>query len=249
MSDLERVRSISAGGFTAAVIFRATVDSTNNEARGHVSTGAALPFVVVAEEQTAGRGRMGRPWNSDPGLGIWMTIAVEHRRPMGEHFVFTFVASLAVALAVEEITGVQVQLKWPNDVMIHQRKCCGILLETLPSITLIGIGLNVNHTAFPSDLQSSATSLRLETGHVWPRAELLTRTVEHMLNLKDRPVAQILNQWKRKASFLGSEVTVYRGEEILRGQAVDVAIDGGLILDSGGQKRAIYAGDVQLRLN
>jgi len=248
VSDLAALKDIPTKETPVGVHYLERVDSTHQEARRLLSTNPALPFVVLAEEQISGRGRIGRHWHSDPGLGIWMTVAIARSRPIEEQFTYTFIASLAVAVAIEEITGLRAKLKWPNDVLLGGKKCCGILLESLPAVTLIGIGLNVNHTTFPDEIQNSATSLRLESGRKWSRVAIVTRCVQQVFDLTHMTFDMIIDRWKRRAGFLGSTVVVQLGEETFEGKAVDVASDGGLIIETEMARRTIHAGEVRVRL-
>lgn len=248
VNDLDVLTVVRTDGGDIPVFYYDSVDSTQEEAKRRIAKPTALPFIIVAEKQLAGRGRRGREWLSEPGVGIWTTIAVERARTVAEQFVYTFTASLAVAEAITAQTGLSVHLKWPNDVMMNGKKCCGILLEVQPAAVLIGIGINVNHTHFPKRIENHATSLLKETGRTWPRAELLDRCIRHLVTLDTLPTQTIVDRWKRQSSFLGSLVIVDIGEEIMEGRAVDVAADGGLVIDTEAGRRTVYAGDVRLRL-
>lgn len=247
MSDLASLTVVRTDHGDVPVFYLAAVDSTHEEAKRRLDQKADPPFLIVAEEQLAGRGRRGREWLSEPLVGIWMTLAVPKARPAPEWFAYTFAASLAVGEAIGEQTDLSVQLKWPNDVLLNEKKCCGILLEIHPSAVLIGIGINVNHPHLPEDIANHATSLFLETGRTYPRKELLTRCVRWIMRMKDWPAEEILNRWKGRSSFLGSEIVADTGDGVLKGKAIDVATDGGLVIDTGKSLRTVYAGDVRVR--
>lgn len=247
MSDLASLTVIRTDHGNVPVVYLPAVDSTHEEAKRRLDQKTVPPFVVVADEQLAGRGRRGREWLSEPQVGIWMTLAVPKARPAPEWFAYTFAASLAVGDAIRERTGLSARLKWPNDVLLNGKKCCGILLEIHPSAVLIGIGINVNHPHFPEGIANHATSMLLETGRTWPRAELLSRCVYLITSLNDWPAEKILDRWKSQSSFLGSEIVADTGDGILKGTAVDIAADGGLVIDTGESIRIVYAGDVRVR--
>ena len=142
-----------------------SVGSTQDVAREHVRSGCPSGRVILAGEQTGGRGRRGRGWESAAGLGLWLTLIHRSRRPQAEWPVVTSAAALAVCRALED-RGLRPQARWPNDVLIGRRKVAGVLAETEGSAILIGIGVNILHQGkdFSPDLRATATSLRIECG-------------------------------------------------------------------------------------
>jgi len=154
------------------------VGSTSFEAMESASSGAPEGSVFVAEEQTAGRGRGAHQWESAPSAGIYCSVVLRPALPPSEALVLSLAAGLAVHSAVQQIdSGVVPELKWPNDLMIGGKKFCGILTEMNAEATrvrhiVVGIGINVNQTKFPAELQPIATSLRLASGTEWSRVEL-----------------------------------------------------------------------------
>ena len=163
--------------------------STNAAAMQAAQNGEAEGAVFVAEEQTAGRGRSGHTWYSAGGLGIYLSVILRPRMGPADALALSLMAGLAAAAAVEKVTGARPDLRWPNDLLLarafrteagvrlEERKFCGILTELNAELTrvryvVVGMGMNVNHESFPPELESLATSLRLETGRTWSRVEL-----------------------------------------------------------------------------
>ena len=154
------------------------IGSTNTAAMEAASADAPEGSVLVAEQQTAGRGRGGHSWHSAQSDGIYCSVILRPALPPSEALLLSLSAGLAVHAAVRQIDSrVQADLKWPNDLQIEGKKFCGILTEMNAEATrvryvVIGIGVNVNQTEFPADLRDSATSLRIASGSVWSRMEL-----------------------------------------------------------------------------
>lgn len=153
------------------------IGSTNTTAMVAAATGEPEGSVFLAEEQTAGRGRGANTWQSPRSTGIYCSVILRPALPPSEVLPLTLAAGLAVQAAIQQIDSrVHADLKWPNDVLVHGEKLCGILTEMNAEATrvrhiVVGIGINVNHTSFPKDL--GATSLRLVTGREWSRVELV----------------------------------------------------------------------------
>ncbi|WP_412068351.1 biotin--[acetyl-CoA-carboxylase] ligase [Rubrivirga sp. IMCC43871] len=206
--------------------------------------------VVVAEEQTAGRGRHGRAWAAAPGANLLFTVVL---RPASQRVgLIPLAAGLAVADAVAQ-WGVQARLKWPNDVRVGGRKLAGVLAETTWSgaeaRVLLGVGLNVAQTDFPADL--AATSLRLETGQpvarLAPLSPILARLAE-ALDRSEADPAGLLADVEARMESIGETVTVREpsGSGALTGTVLGLAPDGALRLATDTGARAVYAGEVTL---
>jgi BirA family biotin operon repressor/biotin-[acetyl-CoA-carboxylase] ligase len=187
--DLQSVeQGVLATRFEGRVHHFGSVDSTNELALIAARAGAQWG-VWVADEQTAGRGRGGHSWHSAPGDGLYCSALVTPWVPMACARDLPMATGLAVQAAVWEATGLQLDLRWPNDLMFGDRKCGGILVEsasepapTGPSLryAVIGIGLNVGHRSFPPELASIATSLALESGREYSRESLLVPLLRHL---------------------------------------------------------------------
>jgi len=180
--DLDAVEAGIAGTrFSGRVVHLPSVGSTNALALEGAQGGAADGCVFVADEQTAGRGRGGHAWHSAVGDGLYVTALVRPRMALTEALWLSLSTGLAVQTAIASVTGLQADLRWPNDLLLGGRKCGGILVETAATAgtpamlryAAIGVGLNVNHARFPVELAELATSLRQESGSVWERERVL----------------------------------------------------------------------------
>lgn len=235
-------------------------ESTMIDARRLAEAGGRHGAVVVADEQTAGRGTKGRAWLSAPGRSIHATLIV---RPDAEQMKrLSIVSAVATAQAVERATGLAPRLKWPNDVELRRRKFGGILIEGEwradgPAWALVGIGVNVNFDPAPhaAQIDRPATSLMLELGREAPReavlAELLNAFEEAYDNAaSDEAFDAVFRAWRSRLDTLGREVRIVApgGETIVEGVAEDAAFDGALLVrDAGGRLHTITAGEVSLR--
>src|SRR5262245_59652760 len=153
------------------------VGSTNDVAFQLAQEGAVEGTVVLSEEQTSGRGRLGRRWLSEKHLGIYMSLILRPKLKPRHAPVLNLAVAVAVSRAIEQTCGLRADIKWPNDVLIDGKKCCGILTEMNADLDqikylVIGIGINVNHVAFPKSLQGQASSLLLEGGRRFSRIEI-----------------------------------------------------------------------------
>ena len=230
-----------------------SLPSTNDVAKRRAMTGAKEGTVIVAEEQTAGRGRIKRRWLSPRGS---IALSVILYPPLAYLPSLIMVASLAVADGIEQVTGLKAQLKWPNDVLIHGKKICGILVESdvrgdKVDYAVIGIGINVNIdlSEFPK-FALLATSLSHELGREVSRRDmvqsLLAQTEKLYLALADGD--SVFRQWRDRLVTLGKEVQVSSGEATYKGTAESVSSDGSLLLrQPDGSLCKIVAGDVTLR--
>jgi BirA family biotin operon repressor/biotin-[acetyl-CoA-carboxylase] ligase len=188
--DLASISSALAGTpFGGRVQHLRSVTSTNQLALEAAQSGAPQGSTWVADEQTAGRGRGGHQWLSTPGDGLYLSTLLRPQMGLAEALWLSLATGLAVQSAIAKVSGLQPDIRWPNDLLLNGRKCGGILVETSASPTadaatlryaVIGIGINVNHETFPADLQPLATSLRQETGAVWLREALLIELLREL---------------------------------------------------------------------
>jgi BirA family biotin operon repressor/biotin-[acetyl-CoA-carboxylase] ligase len=229
------------------------LDSTNQTAKALAMDGAPEGAVVIADRQRAGRGRMGRRWESESGSNLTFSLILRPVISPDRLGLLSLYASLAVAEGVEAITGLTPTCKWPNDLLLSSKKFCGILSEgvfngPLLVSVIIGIGINVNQVTFPEALHDRATSISLAAGGPIDRvvllAEVLRRLEEEYRAVARGEFERILREWKARASLFGSEVAVDRQGTLLRGTASRLAEDGGLIIAAGGEEIKVLAGDV-----
>lgn len=168
--DIARIRRQLPG---RQISFFETITSTMHEAAALAEAGCPSGTAVVAEEQTAGQGRHGHSWHSEPGAGLYVSVVLRLPLPPESLPVLTLALGLAVAETITRATDLHPDLRWPNDVMLGGKKTAGILVQLTDSVAIAGIGVNVNHPAFPPEIAAEATSLRLATGHPHSREDLL----------------------------------------------------------------------------
>jgi BirA family biotin operon repressor/biotin-[acetyl-CoA-carboxylase] ligase len=246
--------------FVRRIEYRPRVGSTNDLAKQLGAEGASEVTLVVADEQTAGRGRMGRTWWSPPGTAIAMSLLLRPTFPPTLAYRLTMLAGLAAAQAVEQVTGLRVGLKWPNDVVIEKPpaillKLGGILTESAISgetieFAVVGLGLNVNMDfAGRTDLPE-ATSLKMQWGREVDRLVILHALVERFVAryvalAQDKPLRA---DWSARLTTLGRQVVATSGKEAIVGLAEGVDESGALlILADNGVLRRVDAADVTLR--
>jgi BirA family biotin operon repressor/biotin-[acetyl-CoA-carboxylase] ligase len=237
----------------------AEIGSTNDYVMGAGHRGAPEGLTVLADRQTAGRGRRGRPWSSPAGVGLYTSVLLRPSLPAAQAPLLTLMAGLAVGEAIHEVTGLDVRLKWPNDVLVEGRKVAGILVELATTDAwvrhvVVGIGINVNHGPpdLPEAVRETATSLCLVTGRVMPRAEVAAAIYNSLdrwyRTLGEGSASTILERSREQSATLGKPVEVITGEERWRGLAVDLDDDGALLVrDEGGALRRVVAGEVSIR--
>jgi BirA family transcriptional regulator, biotin operon repressor / biotin---[acetyl-CoA-carboxylase] ligase len=178
--DLAALDAALAGTrFAGNLHFFPSIHSTNTHAMSQAEAGAPDGSVYFADEQTAGRGRGAHAWSSPPGSGLYVSVLLRPRMPPADVLWLSLAAGLAVHDAVKQVTSLEADLRWPNDLLLGRKKFCGILTELNAEVTrvrhlVIGIGINVHQQFFPEELRDLATSLHIETGRDWPRQELLT---------------------------------------------------------------------------
>jgi BirA family biotin operon repressor/biotin-[acetyl-CoA-carboxylase] ligase len=230
------------------------IDSTNNVAKKLAEEGAKEGTIIIAETQTRGRGRRGKQWISPAG-GVWMSIILRPQIPPSEAPQLTLMTGVAVAETIKKF-GLDVGIKWPNDILIGSRKVCGILTEanakfsTLDYVVVgIGIDANVNTENFPSDIQKSATSLKKELNEDIRGPELVQeflKIFEDTYNeFKEGSFPEILGEWRRMSKTIGSYVEVRKQlGKIVRGEAVGITNEGALILElDNGTLRKVISGE------
>jgi BirA family transcriptional regulator, biotin operon repressor / biotin---[acetyl-CoA-carboxylase] ligase len=240
--------------FTGPVHYFETLDSTNDLSKALAAQGAPEGTVVVAEAQTGGRGRLGREWDSPPGVGLYVSLVLRPMLPPMELPQITLTTAVAVVRAVCRVAGLAPGIKWPNDLLLNGKKLGGILTEMETESdrirhVVVGLGLNVNNPGFPFDLAATATSLALAAGRTFSRVNLLQAWLEEFEGLYERFLhqgfAEILEEWKGSAVTLGKMVTVRQGPRELSGQALDVAPDGALLLRTAtGEMVRVTSGEI-----
>jgi BirA family biotin operon repressor/biotin-[acetyl-CoA-carboxylase] ligase len=246
--DLEWVRSRLPG---RPIHWHAVIESTMPEASRLAATGCQSGTIVGAEEQTAGQGRYGRFWHSEPGSGLYVSIVLRHQFVPSTLPLVTLALGLATSEAILKATDISCDLRWPNDVLIQSRKCAGILAQLEGSAIIAGIGINVNHSAFPEELSMIATSLRLATHRIHSREQLLVElaaSVDRFCALLEKEGGEpILAMFSRSSSFVhGRRVSVDQGHSMVQGTTAGLNSSGFLILQGDdGTRKVIFAGGVR----
>jgi BirA family biotin operon repressor/biotin-[acetyl-CoA-carboxylase] ligase len=237
------------------------IDSTNILLKQLALEGAPEGTTVIADSQTAGRGRLGRNWMSEPGNGIWMSVLLMPQLHPTEVQTLTLAASVAVCKALEPLKIKGLGIKWPNDILINGKKVCGILTELSAEDdrvvwVILGIGLNVNHVEkdFPPELSSSATSLRLnsEAGGNLDRSRLaagILNNLEEVYNTYlQKGSSWVAEEWRRRNLTLGRMVRLTSRNEDIIAMACDILPDGRLrVKKEDGAIIDILSGEISLR--
>ena len=237
-----------------------SADTTMRLAAEHARDGCPEGTIVTADLQTAGRGRLGRTWVSEPGLGLYLSLVLRPTCLPDAAPLLTLVAGLGVKEALERVAGVQCDIRWPNDILIRERKCCGILVEmeaehARVNHVIVGIGINLNHSKFPPELGDTATSLRIETGRRWSGAAILGPVLESLEVCYEQYQAKgagpILESFQQASSYAFGRRVIVEGlakDLAAPARGVTAGLDGrGLLLlrSDDGTVAPILAGSVR----
>ena len=233
-----------------------TSESTNDTAKILGAQGAAEGAMVVAETQTAGRGRLGRYWLSPPGLGIYVSLLLRPPLPPNEMPQITLSTAVSVVRALTRAVGVTPGIKWPNDLILKGKKLGGILTEMETEsdqirYLVVGMGLNVNNPDFSPELGGRGTSLLREEGRNFTRLTILKAWLEEFETLYKQFLAQgfpgILEEWKQHSVTLGKYVAVRQGPRQIEGLAMEITAEGALVLETAwGEEVKVTSGEITL---
>lgn len=236
-----------------------SVDSTNRVAKALAYHGAEEGTIVVAEEQTGGKGRLDRTFYSPRVKGIWFSVILRPKILPKEAPKCTLMAAVAVAEAMNRF-NLKAEIKWPNDIMFDGRKLVGILTEMTGEIgkityLVIGVGINVNirREEFPEELQGVATSLLEMSGEELSRVELFRAVLEEFdkiyIEVKAAGFDRVIERWKKYNVTLGKQIQVISAGdgETFTGKAVNLNSDGALVVETAQGRQTVYAGDVSIR--
>jgi len=235
------------------------IDSTNVVAFRLAMRGAQEGAVVLAESQTQGKGRVGRRWESPAGSNIYLSIILRPKIPPTKIPLITLMAAVACAEAIEEVTGLIPTIKWPNDLLIGEKKLGGILTEAdmemdVINFVVVGIGINCNmtRTSFPPSIQDAATSLQEALGGEMSRLLLIQAMLRYLEQwytiLVQGRGGEIRRRWKELSQIEGKEVAVSFMGTVVKGTALDIDDDGVLLVqEGGGGLKRVVAGDVHIR--
>lgn len=239
------------------ILYYQETASTNELARkllaeGKINTGT----VIIAGRQTAGKGRRGRSWNSPHG-GVWMSLLLRPCLDLQATALLSLVFAVAVASALDKFLDSSVQIKWPNDIYVNQKKLAGILLELSGELDradylIAGIGINVNveSTDLPDPAEKAATSIMIEARSNFNLSVVLQEVLQSLDSYYDKYIHQgfdeILEEFKDRCFHLGKEISIQAGEKVIRGINSDIDINGSLWIDTGREKFKLNTGDVAL---
>jgi len=224
--------------------------STQDIADMLASQGAPEGTVVICEEMSYGRGRLGRKWVAGRG-GLWFTIVLKPKIIKSLQLL-TLIAGTSVVKSIKELYNLDVSVKWPNDVLLGGRKLCGVLIEARleadsVNYVLVGIGVNVNNE-LPEELRGTAVTLAEVLGCKVPRVPILKGVITNLFNLYNEllrgNVELVISEWRRYNSTIGKKVKVVSFNEVFEGTALDVDVDGSLIVRTEGGVKKVSVGDV-----
>ncbi|MEG0180246.1 MAG: biotin--[acetyl-CoA-carboxylase] ligase [Terrisporobacter sp.] len=237
------------------IIHLSTIDSTNDYLK-RIGNQENHGTVVISEEQTKGKGRLGRQWESSAGEGIWMSILLKPDMVPYKAPFITLITGVAIVNALSKL-NINVNIKWPNDIIINNKKICGILTELSAEIErinyiVVGVGINVKNMNFPSDLDKKATSLYKEK-YIVSRVDIVKGILDEFENLYDDYIENnnketVLDLCRQYSNIINKEVYMIKGEEKELVTCIDINNEGNLLVkDSEGQIKEIISGEVSIR--
>ena len=232
------------------------LDSTNNRAKALAASGAPHGYLVIAESQSGGKGRMGRSFFSPEHSGVYITYVLRPKMLAERAVMITSMAAVAVARAIETVADVDVKIKWVNDLYINERKVCGILCEAGMDFesgqleyAVLGIGVNVARMDFPPELQDIATSIGNACGADVSRSRLISEISNQLEALYDQlDSCAFMAESRARSNVIGRDVVVVRGDERYEAHAVDIDDAGRLVIETPAGVRRMGSGEISLKL-
>lgn len=240
------------------IIVVSSIDSTNELAKSKAKAGAEAGLVVIANEQSQGKGRRGRIWHSQPG-GLYFSILLRPRLPLNEAAKITLLTGVTIVEALRKFYRLPAVLKWPNDILVEGKKVCGILTELSANIEtinylVIGVGINCNQDphSWPDDISETATSLQAVIGSSVNRKQLLERTLTHLEYRYQEFIRgnmqEVIELARLYSPLLGRTVQVITSQDTFTAKAVDISDTGALIVETQtGKQVTLWAADVSIR--
>ena len=235
-----------------------STDSTNNRIRSFAENGRKEGLLAVAEEQTGGKGRWGRNWVSPKGTGIWISLLLRPQIEPQKASMVTILAALALVKAIKRTIDLDVQIKWPNDVIINGKKVCGILTEMSAELEaihyiIVGIGINANTEQFDEEIMDRATSIYLESGKKIKRAKLIAEFCQEIEQLYEifierGDLENVKEEYEYCLSNIGKTVKIIKNKQELLRKAIGINELGELIVeDDKGTRETVFSGEVSVR--
>ncbi|MGL6173480.1 MAG: biotin--[acetyl-CoA-carboxylase] ligase [Cellulosilyticaceae bacterium] len=252
-----RIKNLNTKYMGKELEYHKTIDSTNIRAKEWAKEGAKEGSLVIAEYQSAGKGRLGRTWLSPKGEGIWMSLILKPLLEISKIPQLTIVAGLCMSQAIENVTGLKVEIKWPNDIIINNKKIAGILTELSASSNninsvVVGIGVNVNNQEIDSTIPY-ATSLTLEGNKVYEKEEIIKEfldlfEVNYEQYIKEKSIAFLLEEYRMRCVNLNKEVKIISNKKEYIAYVQNINDEGSLeVRRLDGNIETIFTGEVSVR--
>lgn len=221
-------------------------DSTNLLARDYVNGGGTLPALFTADEQTKGRGRLGRSFYSPKNSGLYMTLAIPFSKSISDGVALTVAVSVAVARVLSPLTEKNISIKWVNDILADGRKVAGILCEAVKDAVLIGIGINLSTEDFPEDIENTASSLEIQD---IDKGRLALKISEEIIKITKENSADIIAEYKTLSAVLGEDIYYIKNGIRYDAIALDIDASGGLVVENAdGTKTTLNSGEITIRI-
>ena len=261
----EEIESMLPEGLAVTnVVYYHETDSTNTRAKQAAEDGEKSGTLFITECQTGGRGRRGRTWESPAGSGIWMSLLLRPEIKPFDASMLTIVAAMGMKDAIEEIIGggtgqgeIHCKIKWPNDIVLGDRKICGMLTEMSAetdwiNYVVIGIGVNVNTTEFDDSIKDTASSILLQTGSSVKRSDVVVAFARHFSRyyeefLKECNLSGLADDYNKALINVGRDVKIVERDGSFVAKAVGIDETGSLIVEKDGDTKRIVAGEVSVR--
>ena len=261
----EEIESMLPEGLAVTnVVYYHETDSTNTRAKQAAEDGEKSGTLFITECQTGGRGRRGRTWESPAGSGIWMSLLLRPEIKPFDASMLTIVAAMGMKDAIEEIIGggtgqggIHCKIKWPNDIVLGDRKICGMLTEMSAetdwiNYVVIGIGVNVNTTEFDDSIKDTASSILLQTGSSVKRSDVVVAFARHFSKyydefLKKCNLSGLADDYNKALINVGRDVKIVERDGSFVAKAVGIDETGSLIVEKDGDTKRIVAGEVSVR--
>jgi BirA family biotin operon repressor/biotin-[acetyl-CoA-carboxylase] ligase len=250
--EFEILRGLSTKTFGRKIFYYDTLTSTIDMAMEFGVKGCASGTLILAESQTKGKGRLGRNWFSPKHKGLYMSLILRPNMLPTQASILTLLAAVSICDAIKSASGIATQIKWPNDLLVNNKKICGILTQVVAEtdridFVIISAGINVNNDK--KALLSTATSLKEQKKEEVSRVSLLQEILRELeanyLSLEKKGVGQILEKWRQSNGTLGRRVKVYCQHKHIEGEALDIDTDGGLLIrKDNGITEKVMSGDV-----
>lgn len=256
VAELQSIRETKWAG--QEIFYYDVTDSTNTRIRELAEQGYPQGTLAVANQQSDGKGRRGRSWESPANTGIFMSLLLKPDMNPNNASMLTLVTAMATAKALTEITGEPAQIKWPNDIVLNGKKMCGILTEMSAQFDyinhiVIGIGINVHNEDFPEDISHMASSLKLECGgKSFRRAEIIEKLLEkfehyYEIFMETEDLSALVKEYNSMLVNMHKNVKVLDPKDPFEGKAMGITTHGELMVDTWESRKLVSSGEVSVR--